>query len=515
MMRTLLGRIAIFLTTAVTYGCANAGEDRVLGIEATGTVTGVVYFDANATRQLEDEDELFDGVRIGLVVAGSGDTVAFATSRDGGVFNIAGVAVGDYRVAVDTTTVGDSAFVASVDPANITVRPADTVSIEVAISFPLVTVAEALALPIGTNVFVDGIALNARETFGDSTIHVADTSGALRAIRAGPSAVFPGDSIRLRGTMATRDGRVVLNLDRRAPSVLAIAELPAPDTVTTAVAGAAGAGVLDAGFVRIDSARITDTTTAAGDFVVTVNDGSGPLAVLFDQDVAFIPEQFLVPGADLAVSGLLVVAGPGVWQLKPRSDADVDVTVPVISVAEARMSSVGDLVFVDGVALNDLAAFADSTLHIADTSGAIRATRVRPANILPGDSVRLIGTIANRDGEPVIDLPRAFLLAVSRVPPAQRVTSMTAGNGGGGTLDAALVRVPNATISSTATVAGDFVLTVDDGSGVLEVVLDVDIGFFLVPLVPSVVIDVTGVLVPTGSGAWQLKPRNGGDVVIN
>ena len=75
--------------------------------------------------------------------------------------------------------------------------------------------------------------------------------------------------------------------------------------------------------------------------------------------------------------------------------------------------------------------------------------------------------------------------------------------------------MPNATISSTATVAGDFVLTVDDGSGVLEVVLDVDIGFFLVPLVPSVVIDVTGVLVPTGSGAWQLKPRNGGDVVIN
>ena len=140
---------------------------------------------------------------------------------------------------------------------------------------------------------------------------------------------------------------------------------------------------------------------------------------------------------------------------------------------------------------------------------------MRPANILPGDSVRLIGIIANRDGEPVIDLPRAFLLAVSRVPPAQRVTSITAGNGGGGTLDAALVRVPNATISSTATVAGDFVLTVDDGSGALEVVLDVDVGFFLVPLVPSVVIDVTGVLVPTGSGAWQLKPRNGGDVVSN
>ena len=81
-------------------------------------------------------------------------------------------------------------------------------------------------------------------------------------------------------------------------------------------------------------------------------------------------------------------------------------------------------------------------------------------------------------------------------------------------LDAALVRMSNATISDTATVAGDFVLTVDDGSGVVEVVLDQDVGFLLVPLVPSGVINVTGVLVPTGSGAWQLKPRSGPDLAV-
>ena len=60
MMRTLFGRITLFLTIAFLSGCENAGEDRVLGIEATGMVTGVVYFDANATRQLEDEDDLFE-----------------------------------------------------------------------------------------------------------------------------------------------------------------------------------------------------------------------------------------------------------------------------------------------------------------------------------------------------------------------------------------------------------------------------------------------------------------------
>ena len=284
--------------------------------------------------------------------------------------------------------------------------------------------------------------------------------------------------------------------------------------MTTATAASAGGGLLDAAFVRIDSARIADTTTIADDFVVTVDDGSGPLEVLLDKDVALRPGPFLVPGADLEVSALLVVATSGVWRLKPRSNAEVEVTAPVFSVAEARMSSVGDLVFVDGIALNEVAVFADSTLHVADTSGAIRAVRVRPPNVFGGDSVRLIGTIAIRDGQPVIDQPKPFVLAASRVPLARRVTTATAAVAEGGVLDAALVRVSNVTLSDTATVAGDFVLTVDDGSGVMEVVLDQDIGFFLVPLEPSVVVDVTGVLAPTGSDTWQLKPRTLTDPVV-
>ena len=67
---------------------------------------------------------------------------------------------------------------------------------------------------------------------------------------------------------------------------------------------------------------------------------------------------------------------------------------------------------------------------------------------------------------------------------------------------------------TTVTVGGDFVMTVDDGSGPLEVVLDKDITFNLTPLIGGVVVDVTGVLVPTGGGAWQLKARSAGDVII-
>jgi hypothetical protein len=54
---------------------------------------------------------------------------------------------------------------------------------------------------------------------------------------------------------------------------------------------------------------------------------------------------------------------------------------------------------------------------------------------------------------------------------------------------------------------------VDDGSGPVLVVLDQDAGLTRTPYVPGVVIDATGVLVPDGSGAWVLKPRNNSDLV--
>ena len=75
-------------------------------------------------------------------------------------------------------------------------------------------------------------------------------------------------------------------------------------------------------------------------------------------------------------------------------------------------------------------------------------------------------------------------------------------------------KVIDATIGTTGTVGGDFVMSVDDGSGALQVVVDKDITFNLTPLVGGVVIHVTGVLVPTGGGVWQFKPRSAGDAIV-
>jgi hypothetical protein len=512
-MRPLRRSLPIALTVFAA-ACSDGGEGRILGIEATGIVEGLVYFDVNATRTFDGDDVPFPNVAVGLVPIGSADTIVRASSDDDGLFVLPAVLVGSYQIAVDTVLFADSAVVSRIDTADVTVTPDDSIRVTVAISFPILSVAEALAMPVGEKMFIDGIALNAPSTFGDSTIHVADTSGTLRAIRAGPGTVFPGDSVRLRGTIATRTGRPVLDLDRLVPIVLAIAEVPPPDTVTTGTAAGASSGALDAAFVRIDSARVRDTLTVDGDIVATVDDGSGALGVLLEQHIPFGSLGFLVPGADLKVSGLLVPAESGVWQLKPRFNADLEVNVPVISITDARTKPVGELVFIDGVALIGLTTFGDGTLHIADASGAIRATRVHQAVIFPGDSVRLIGRIAIREGQAVVDDAESFTLGFSRTPPPTEIETNVAASASGGLLDAALVKVFNATIGATATVAGDFVLTVDDGTGPLEVVLDQSIPFSLGPFTVGVVVDATGVLVPTGSGSWQLKPTSPGDILI-
>ena len=113
-----------------------------------------------------------------------------------------------------------------------------------------------------------------------------------------------------------------------------------------------------------------------------------------------------------------------------------------------------------------------------------------------------------------LDDAEPFTLGFSRTPPPTEITTDVAATADGGLLDAALVKVFDATIGATATVAGDFILTVDDGTGTLEVVLDQSLPFSLVPFTVGADVDVTGVLVPTGSGTWQLKPTSPGDILI-
>jgi hypothetical protein len=274
---------------------------------------------------------------------------------------------------------------------------------------------------------------------------------------------------------------------------------------------------LDAAAVQVSRATITNRALAGSGVVLTINDGSGALSVELDISTG-IPTEPYQPGAVVDFAGVLVPTGGGSWRLKPRVATDMTVIHPLLSIDAARSRPVGDTVVVVGVALNNVAAFGDGSLHIADTSSASAAIRVFPFNvtsIFAGDSLRVRGVRGSRNGQPTIESVTTTFVASVTIPVPEPLTTAIAAQALAGRFDADIVSVSNAVIQSTATVGGDFVMTVNDGTGLLQVVLDQDINFNLGIYVVGLSVDATGLLVPTGAGTWQLKPRGDSDISPN
>ncbi len=384
------------------------------------------------------------------------------------------------------------------------------------IPLPVISIRAARALGPGQVVSVIGVALNSSGTFADTSVFIADTSGAIRLTRL-RSTVTAGDSVKVRATTASRDGEPTL--DGGATTPLGTGFFPAAPTLTTAVAATAASGARDAQLVGVDGVTVSDTSRTPTSFLLTVSDGTGPLVVRLDQtaDPAFqtaaLPGVY-VPGNRFDLLGILAPSGTGTWQLRPRSAADLtNLPLPVISIRAARALAVGQTAVVVGVALNSSGTFTDTTVFLADTSDAIRLTRLR-ATVAAGDSIRVQATTSTRSGEPTLDGGLSTALGTGFFPPAPKLTTAVAATAAGGARDAQLVIVDSATVRDTATVLGDFRLTVSDGSGNLEVLLDHTAGF-VVPgvYVPANVFNIVGILVPTGSGSWMLKPRSSADLV--
>jgi len=89
----------------------------------------------------------------------------------------------------------------------------------------------------------------------------------------------------------------------------------------THVAATADGGLLDAALVGVAGATMIDISTVATDVAIRMNDGSGPLDVVFDHNLG--PPAPL--GGTLSGNGVLVPATGSTWQLKVRADTDVTI----------------------------------------------------------------------------------------------------------------------------------------------------------------------------------------------
>ena len=190
---------------------------------------------------------------------------------------------------------------------------------------PVVTIAEARAMPAGEPAVIGGLTLNSLSTFGDSSVHLVDATGSIRGTNVGPLVIFVGDSVRFRGTLSIENGRRTLDL---ISPFLVTHETnqnpPQPTVLSTVQAQTASGGTWDAALVQVTAATIaSDTLTSPnGDFSFSVDNGGGPLSVILDVDTG-ISTTTIVPGNTITLVGLLLPTGMGTWLLKPRSNSDL------------------------------------------------------------------------------------------------------------------------------------------------------------------------------------------------
>jgi hypothetical protein len=488
---------------AALAGCTSDGP---VVVNATGTVLIGAYVDRNANDQLDATlDANAGGVRVTVTPWAGGAAVGSGTTAVTGILILPSLPVGRYRVDVDTTSVGDT-LQASIRTADITVVANDTARVLIPLTYPRRTVAQARQLAPGRRVVVQAIALTGAATFPDTTGAIADSTGTIRLTRVASTGFQTGDSVRVVATRGTRDGQPVLS-DAAVYSVKA-GDRPVATLVTAARATTAGGGALDAALVRIAGATILNAQITNGDAVLTVTDSSGTLQVFIDRTTGPISDP-LAAGAILDATGVLVpIPGGTGWRLRPRTASDVTAHYPTVTTAQARLLEPGRVVGIIGVAVNGSAVFSDHSLHLADAAGALRTLNISPT-VLGGDSVRLVGMIGVANGQPVLQSATATVLGAGHLPTPVDLTTTVAATADAGSRDAALARVRNARIVADTADAGDpgHVLTVDDGSGKLRVVLD-PAGTWDPAYPVGAIYDVTGLLVPDPTGrSWVLKPR--------
>lgn len=323
-LRRALGFVALASAAAA---CNNAGSDLGSGIQTANAITAGVYLDRDGSHTLSAADTLYPGARVSLRPAGGGKAIQTVTSSNAGVARFNGVALGEYSITVDATSIGDTLIVGAIDSSHVKVQLADTnTTVLVRLGFPEVSIRAARALPVGKRVFLRGVVLAGVQSFRDTTSHVQDSSGQIRltrvSLRGGLTGNAPGDSISVLGMVSSRAGQPTL--DQATISRFGARPAPIPLPISTGVAATASGGTLDAGLVVITGALISDTATIAPDFRVIGSDGSGPITVLLDGNINFVRTNFR-PGRTMNVRGVLVPNGTGGWMLKPRDTNDATV----------------------------------------------------------------------------------------------------------------------------------------------------------------------------------------------
>ena len=245
----------------------------------------------------------------------------------------------------------------------------------------------------------------------------------------------------------------------------------------------------------------------------TVSDSTGAFAFDVDASRVTLDVERARLGDTLQVFGLAV--GREVTLLRDDSlIVSVGFTYPSVSLAAVDSLPLGRRVFVEGIALTNVTTNGPRELHLRAGSDAVRVTSIVRKPLAPGDSVRVLARRATEAGQPILTGGEITLIRPS-VADAEPIdlTTRAASTAQQGAVAAELARIRNADLVRSRNEQSDVILTVDDGTGSLEIqlrsFLGADASFFNADSVR--VLSATGLLVPylneAGQPRWRLATR--------
>jgi hypothetical protein len=318
------GFVALGLAAGAA-ACDNAGSALEVGTEDTGLVQVFVYLDRDGSGTISALDTAYSGAKIRLLPPAGTASLQTITSPTDGNVRFQDVAFGQYRVGIDTASIGDSLRVAAIDSGSVQITfvvPARVAIIRLA--YPEATIAQARSMPVGQRVFLRGLLTSFAQAYRDGSVHLSDATGYLRLTHVtflgGGTGNNLGDSVTVLARTASENGQPTADQARVAR--LAAHAAPIPIALTTAAAATANGGVLDAALVQLTAVVVADSGASGVDFRVGVNDGSGPVNLILDANLPF-PRSIFPPGRSLTVKGVLVPNGAGGWSVKPRDTSDM------------------------------------------------------------------------------------------------------------------------------------------------------------------------------------------------
>jgi len=441
--------------TATAQGGAATTEFRFAYFP--GSVNGVLFRDENGNNTFDAATDLpAPGIPVSLYAgtAATGTPVATTTTTAAGAFSFAGLRPGTYTVRFQAP---DGITVVGGTTQQVTVNANAPTTVPVRFTGNLrIPIAQARTRPANSAVTVEGIVTAGRGQLGPRNFYVQDATGGMQVFLASNStaAVSPGDSVRVSGGISFFSGAVQI-ANNPVVEVLGTRTPLAPrSTSGPEVAARTYEGQL----VRVDSLTVISTaTTGATSANVNVRTPQGNDFQIRLENTANVPLATFVVGNTYTVTGVLDVftnaTTPVTPQLKPRGTFDVSDNTPP-TIAQVKGEPQGSTVTVTGVVTTTLGEFTASSttntgnVYVQDRSGGIQVFGIPLSEgLVPGDSVRVTGTLGQFSGEVQITTPNLVVvkLGTGTVPTPRVITGAQLATRA---FEGELVRVNDLTITS-------------------------------------------------------------------